>query len=74
MSEESLSIPVWWRPGGGIMVRREDLPGDHPEHIYNYIKREHNVDPEDYGIEKPPDRIKVCSECGRPVGEELKEW
>ena len=74
MNQESLSIPVWWKPGGGQMYRREDLPGDHPEHIYNYIKREHKVEPEDYGIEKPYVPPKICSKCGHPMCEDCKEF
>ena len=60
---KSITIQTWWKPGGGMMYNRECLPPDHPEHIYNYVKREFGVDPEDYGIEKPP-MIERCPNCG----------
>ena len=64
---EQISIPVWWKPGGGMMYRRDCLPIDHPEHTYNYIVREYGVRPELYGIEKPIDIDNVqhtCPSCG----------
>lgn len=33
-------------------VKRETLPETHPEHLYNYLIREHKVVPEDYGVFK----------------------
>ena len=50
---ETIEMPVWWNTGSGISYRREGLPGDHPEHPYNYIKRRYNVNPESYGVYKP---------------------
>lgn len=53
-----IEVPTWWARGGGMMVRRDALPEDHPEHTYNYIVREYGVDPEDYGI-----TIRRCPHC-----------
>lgn len=49
---EEIDLPVWW-VNGGMWTRRDALEPWHPEHPYNYIKREYGVDPEDYGIFKP---------------------
>ena len=65
---EEIEIPVWWSPGAGMMYNRGVLPADHPEQIYNYIKREYKVDPELYGIEKPISNSNICSECGSTKG------
>lgn len=56
-----IKVSVWWR-GGGMMVRRDCLSPDHPEHTYNYMIREFGVRPEEYGIEKPV--AESCPECG----------
>ena len=58
---EQISIPVWWS-SGGMMTRRDCLPLDHPEHTYNYIKRELGLNPEDYGMNKP--KVIQCPHCG----------
>ena len=50
---ESIEVPIWWNTGNGRWVRRDALPGDHPEHPYNWVKNKYCVDPELYGIEKP---------------------
>ena len=65
MSEapETIDVPVWWSRGGGMMVRRDCLPFDHPEHTYNYIKDKLGLVPEDYGFEPPPQAV-VCPKCG----------
>lgn len=47
--EKTLELPVWWNTGGGMMIRRECLAADHPEHPYNYLKS-HGFTPEDWGI------------------------
>ena len=64
MSEQPKTIdyPVWWKPGGGMMYRRDALPPDHPEAPYGYIQREYGLDPEDYGI-KNPINIVECPIC-----------
>lgn len=49
---DSICYSVWHK-AGGMMYNRKCLSPDHPEYIYNYIKREFNVNPEDYGIEHP---------------------
>ena len=51
MSENVLEIDIWWT-SGGMMFNRYHLDHDHPEHIYNYIKRLGYI-PEDYDIEHP---------------------
>jgi hypothetical protein len=50
---KSIDVPVWWDMGNGTSVRRDALPGNHPECTYNYIKNVLNLDPEDYGILHP---------------------
>jgi len=55
----------WWKPGTGMMYRRECLPGHHPQHPYNYILNTYNVNPEDYGVDKPEDYYPKCPECGK---------
>lgn len=37
----------------GMILNRRCLNYDDPDQIYNYIKSTYNVDPEDYGIQKP---------------------
>ena len=66
---DELKIDSWWRPTGrgGMIFRRDALPVDHPEHIYNYVKREFGVDPEDYGIANP--HSKRCPHCGKLLEE-----
>lgn len=55
-----------WVKRGDMMIRREALEADDPDHIYNYIKNTYNVNPEDYGIEKPP-RCERCPHCGEII-------
>ncbi|UTC28102.1 hypothetical protein GURKE_00700 [Brevundimonas phage vB_BpoS-Gurke] len=50
---ETISYPVWITQGG-MMVRRDSLPREHPECLYNYIRREYGVAPEQYGVFQPP--------------------
>lgn len=59
---EEINVNTWWKPGTGMIYNRYTLPSNHPEHIYNYILREHKVNPEEYGIEKPisVDRCPAC--------------
>lgn len=54
MSEkpDTINVPVWIS-NGMMMTRRECLDWNDPEHPYNYVKREYNVDPEDYGMKHP---------------------
>lgn len=49
---EEIEVSTWWK-NGGMLINRECLPPNHPEHMYNYMKREFDVDPEDYGVENP---------------------
>lgn len=55
---ESIEYSVWWKPGTGMMYNREALSPDHPEYVYNYLKREFGVDPEDYGVYHPINMTK----------------
>ncbi len=63
-SPDAIKITVWWGKGTGRMIRRDALPGDHPEHIYNYMIREMGVEPEEYGIERPIGSTIECPRCG----------
>lgn len=51
---KTINVPTWYTHGG-IMVNRDALSPDHPEHTYNWIVRtfEGMVDPEDFGVKKP---------------------
>ena len=61
---DEIKIEVWWKSGGGMMIRRDALPANHPEHTYNYVLREFGVPPEQYGIKKPIDYMNTCPNCG----------
>lgn len=50
---ETISYPVWVT-SGAMMVRRDALPREHPECLYNYIRHEYGVAPEQYGVFPPP--------------------
>lgn len=49
--------------GKGVLVLREALDYDHPENLYNFIKR-HDIEPERFGIEKPR----------KPVTDDYDDW
>ena len=61
---ETINVQVWWKSGGGMMVRRDCLPHSHPEHTYNYILREFKVRPESFGVERPLGHSETCPSCG----------
>jgi hypothetical protein len=42
-----------WVKRGQMMVRRDALDADDPDHPYHYLQATYGVRPEDYGIEKP---------------------
>ena len=46
---ETILVPEWYRPGGDMMYKRGVLPPEHPGSIYNYIKKELKLAPENYG-------------------------
>ena len=50
---EQIEVPVWYDTGNGLIVRRDCLSIDNPEHTYNYMKNVMGVTPEDYGIMHP---------------------
>lgn len=56
--KEIIEVEVWWRHNG-VLTRRRCLPFDHPEYIYNYMKRELKVNPEDYGVYPFPEEEPV---------------
>lgn len=61
---ETLEVPVWVKRGH-MLLRRDALDGDDPDHTYHYIRKTYGVDPEDYGIAKPPQRTTAsCPCCG----------
>lgn len=49
MNSNEIIVPVCWLNGGN-MIDRKDLPSDHPESMYGYIKHSLKKRPEDYGI------------------------
>lgn len=49
--EGTLHFGRYWDTGG-MIVNRECLDVDHPEHMYNYLKSA-GITPEDYGFECP---------------------
>ncbi|ASD50454.1 hypothetical protein FDI24_gp172 [Acidovorax phage ACP17] len=65
----NLTYSLYWNSGGGHFVLRAALDSEHPECLYNYIKRAGFV-PEDYGIEKSPSvddqkTIDLCASMSR---------
>lgn len=61
---DEIEVPVWCKKGM-MFVRRDSLPGDDPDHTYNYIKDVLGLRPEDYGIEK--ELPLTCPHCGGPL-------
>lgn len=59
----------YWDSGGGLVILREALGIDHPEHLYNYIKRA-GLTPEHYGIKHPVEEAAE-QEYGHMSREEL---
>lgn len=58
---KNIEVPVWYKKGN-MLFRRDCLNSNDPEHIYNYIKNKYNLNPEDYGVEKPEGY--ECLNCG----------
>lgn len=48
----AIKLPVWVKRGS-MLVRREALDPNDPDHPYNYAERVIGVKPEDFGIWKP---------------------
>lgn len=48
----AIKIPVWIKRGK-MLIRREALNSDDPDHPYNWVLSNIGVRPEDFGIEKP---------------------
>lgn len=51
MEVNQIKYETYWKRGG-VWYLRESLPDSHPENLYNYVKREFNINPEDFGIYK----------------------
>ena len=54
-----------WVQRGKLMVRRDALDANDPDHPHNYIKSL-GYDPEIYGLEESSERI-VCPNCGHVI-------
>lgn len=63
---DSIQVPVWWK-NGRTWLRRDALDEDHPEHTYNYIKRELGVEPEQFGITLSCAELPRCPLCDAPL-------
>lgn len=62
MSDDTIQVPEWWVPGGGMMYRRDALPPEHPESTWSYIRKHYpDADPRDFGVEAP--KVKLPDEC-----------
>jgi hypothetical protein len=46
---DDLHYDAYWHPGNGMGYLREALEHDHPEQLYNYLKR-NGIEPELYGV------------------------
>lgn len=69
VEDDMLHYGQYWDTGGGSIILREALSPDHPEHLYNYLKR-HNITPEDFGVRCPVDEM-AAQEYGHLTREEL---
>ena len=64
MATSEIEVPVWVRRGG-MIIRRDTLEFDDPDHTYNYIKDALGLKPEDYGVCLPEGWTgKRCPHCG----------
>jgi hypothetical protein len=54
---------------GFMLVRRDALAPDDPDHPYNYLRVTYGVDPEDYGVPKPVPE-NCCYACGQRLPDE----
>jgi len=52
MPPDAIEMPVWVRRGK-MLVRRDALPTDDPDHPYNWLAAQ-GLRPEEYGVQKPP--------------------
>ena len=66
--EGKLSYSAYWNTGT-MLILREALDADHPEHLYNYLKR-FDIMPEDWGVKAPLDEL-IESEYAGMSREEL---
>lgn len=48
---DTIEVPVWVKRGG-MILRRDCLDPDDPDHTYNYLKGK-GIVPEDYGVYHP---------------------
>lgn len=62
MNKQSIEVPEWWTNTGGMSYRRDALPSEHPESIWNFVRKNYpDVDPREYNIEAP--KTKMPDEC-----------
>jgi len=52
MVKDEIELPVWVKRGK-LLVRRDALNGDDPDHPYNYLKTQ-GLRPEEYGVKPGP--------------------
>ena len=78
---DQITTEEYWKRSNGTWILRRALNWDHPENLYNWAKRTYpDLDPEDYGIEKPQDtRVYVkgrrCPHCKHEIGDvECEEY
>lgn len=64
---EEIEIKLWAKRGK-MLINTYALPPEDPDYVYNQVLRQ-GVDPEEYGIPKPPQK-KVCPHCGWPLLDE----
>lgn len=61
---DTIDVPVYVTRGN-MMIRRDALSVDDPNHTYNYLISK-GIVPEDYGINKPPGTSR-CPHCGEII-------
>lgn len=60
---DTIEMSVWVKRGL-MMVRRDELPSNDPDHPYNWIKAQ-GLRPEDYGYVQP--QSDNCPHCGHSL-------
>lgn len=66
MTDDTIEVSVWVKRGK-MIVRRDALNGDDPDHTYNYLKAR-GIRPEAYGIRPgpidPAERYSINTSAG----------